>query len=477
MAPEPFANPDWPKDIVDVQLGSQIYPHLFLGSVNAVCVDPDPLGAAEFLRARRVTHILTVAAEPTTMPDVPAIEKALGRPIGWMHLPKAADNPTYAIIEDFELANEYIEGVLRPYYAAVAQKYLDSKKNASNRAPVPATKGNEDPAPAKDGGVVDIPLVPGQAPSPAPEEKKRRGSFSKAIGAITGTVGHVAGAVGSAAGSAVRGIDHAVGGLARKLVHHAPDSVDKILPAEVQPSEEVAAAIARGMSGIQASRPKSPQRSNSPITLVADHALEDLLEPIDPEEHALAADADGAPEISGEDTAAQHAQWEKDSAEYFRRPYKVADLPDPLGKDGENYPVLFIHCQMGISRSATIATQHLMKLGAAAPYLIRLLTGQKRKFDYHGALEYIHARRPVAMPNSGFRLQLQIWERMGSQKVRKDTDAWRFYETNRKYLLHRIEVAKEALAMEEAARKERETTATEEDKGASQVAPTAALNR
>lgn len=56
---------------------------------------------------------------------------------------------------------------------------------------------------------------------------------------------------------------------------------------------------------------------------------------------------------------------------------------------------VFVHCQMGISRSTTLVAAYLMK---------------KRGMGAKQAIAYIEARRPIVNPNSGFRRQLTQWE-------------------------------------------------------------------
>jgi dual specificity phosphatase 12 len=56
---------------------------------------------------------------------------------------------------------------------------------------------------------------------------------------------------------------------------------------------------------------------------------------------------------------------------------------------------VLLHCQMGISRSATMTIAYLMK---------------SRGWSYKKALAYVEGKRPRINPNPGFHRQLQVWE-------------------------------------------------------------------
>lgn len=57
--------------------------------------------------------------------------------------------------------------------------------------------------------------------------------------------------------------------------------------------------------------------------------------------------------------------------------------------------VVIVHCRAGISRSATLVLAYLMRY---------------ENWDLIQAYDYLHARRPIIWPNSGFWAQLRPWE-------------------------------------------------------------------
>jgi len=101
----------------DIVLASQVYPHLYLGSVNAICMNDR---AVDFLRRHNITAILTVADEGWTTPNMDYLEDKLGRPISHYIVP-AWDTEGYDLVQWFEKANAFIEGSLTPYYQAVLE--------------------------------------------------------------------------------------------------------------------------------------------------------------------------------------------------------------------------------------------------------------------------------------------------------------------------------------------------------------------
>lgn len=59
---------------------------------------------------------------------------------------------------------------------------------------------------------------------------------------------------------------------------------------------------------------------------------------------------------------------------------------------------VLVHCAAGVSRSAAVVIGYLMRT-------------QKRSYDE--AFRHVHAIRPWVMPNSGFQMQLEEYERIG----------------------------------------------------------------
>jgi len=72
---------------------------------------------------------------------------------------------------------------------------------------------------------------------------------------------------------------------------------------------------------------------------------------------------------------------------------------------------VLVHCAAGISRSATMATAHLM-------------AADKVTFDR--ALEKVSKARPLVCPNSSFRLQLMLWHGM-NHSLKGESDAHKQY--------------------------------------------------
>ncbi|KAI9014258.1 hypothetical protein DFJ74DRAFT_732972 [Hyaloraphidium curvatum] len=467
--PVPYANPQWPADISDIQLGSMLFPHLFLGCVNAVCADPDPFGGVEFLRARRVTHILTVAAEPETMPDVAALEKALGRPLGWISVPEAWDSPECLLIEGFERANSFIDAALRPYFQALAEHFVAAKWPA--KAPRTSSRIVGMLAAAPKAAFSAIAGVPGAIASVPGAIAQVPGAVTGALGAVPGAIASVPGAIASVPG-AIAQVPGAVGGVlshgaglvaneARaiafvpgaaldniqrgfKVITRVPDSADKILPPPVEITDpDVLAAVDRGMPSARPELQRAPDTWGGQLAGAGVEALrkaaEDILHEPDHEDDEASLDA-RKPDLAPSDTTAtisEYAEWQNDVEEFLKKPYKVADMPDSLGAEGENYPVVLIHCQMGISRSATVATAYLMWLSKRAPLLARLLTGVKGTADFQEALGYIHRRRPVAHPNAGFRYQLKVWGAMGCE-IDKESPAWKYFYARQRIIAEEL---------------------------------------
>lgn len=362
--PIPFQHPKWPHDVVDIQVGSQVYPHLFLGTVNAICSDPDEFKAVEFLKSKNITHILTVAGEIEDVPDIPKLEAALGRPIGWFHVQDASDVPGYLLIEHFQECCEFIEGALAPYYHALSDAAAAKQAQSDQIA----------------------------APKP-----HKASWFSQVGGAFQG-----------------------VGDKIRKEFN-SPS-----LPSSTSSSSNklVRRGIERGMlnfgpEGLKSFTPTTipPVRSPSPAPITS---------PTEERAPSPPPSPDADPDVPARDHEADFANRTNRVDEFYQHPYKIPDLADPLGTEtGRNYPSVLIHCQMGISRSATIATAHLMRLAALFPSLLPLLPCPiPPRATFKQALAFLQSRRPVANPNVGFRKQLEAWEQMGSKEIKRGSRAW-----------------------------------------------------
>jgi len=72
---------------------------------------------------------------------------------------------------------------------------------------------------------------------------------------------------------------------------------------------------------------------------------------------------------------------------------KIMEFMECIENKNENR--LFVHCEMGISRSSTICIAYLMK---------------KRKMTLYDAYFYVLDKRSIIRPNSGFLLQLEKYE-------------------------------------------------------------------
>lgn len=59
---------------------------------------------------------------------------------------------------------------------------------------------------------------------------------------------------------------------------------------------------------------------------------------------------------------------------------------------------IVVHCESGISRSATVIIAYLMR---------------KLTLDYENALEFLRQKHPTASPNKNFESQLRLYEKMG----------------------------------------------------------------
>jgi len=85
-----------------------------------------------------------------------------------------------------------------------------------------------------------------------------------------------------------------------------------------------------------------------------------------------------------------------------------AYIADALTKGG-----VLVHCQQGVSRSATVVAAYLMTT---------------QSISATEAIQFIKARRPIANPNVGFREQLELYGAagcdMGSEEGQKAHQAW-----------------------------------------------------
>ncbi|EAR96381.1 dual specificity phosphatase domain protein (macronuclear) [Tetrahymena thermophila SB210] len=78
---------------------------------------------------------------------------------------------------------------------------------------------------------------------------------------------------------------------------------------------------------------------------------------------------------------------EKDLSKFF-------DEANKFISDNLLHTNVFVHCQMGISRSSTIVIAYLMK---------------QRKQNFQTTLEYVRSKRDCVDPNAGFQEQLKKW--------------------------------------------------------------------
>ncbi|KAL3831706.1 hypothetical protein ACJMK2_023425 [Sinanodonta woodiana] len=71
-------------------------------------------------------------------------------------------------------------------------------------------------------------------------------------------------------------------------------------------------------------------------------------------------------------------------------------LPGLILEQGRNGGCVLVHCNAGVSRSATIVIAYLM---------------QFREMKYQEAFNYLKEKRPAICPNEGFRTQLLQFEK------------------------------------------------------------------
>jgi hypothetical protein len=63
---------------------------------------------------------------------------------------------------------------------------------------------------------------------------------------------------------------------------------------------------------------------------------------------------------------------------------------------------IYVHCQMGISRSPTIIIAYIMRYGTHIE--------QQKKYSFYEALDYVSEKRPNICPNLGFNIALREYE-------------------------------------------------------------------
>ena|SRR5581483_2298797 len=81
---------------------------------------------------------------------------------------------------------------------------------------------------------------------------------------------------------------------------------------------------------------------------------------------------------------------------HFENPFKFFDLIyDDIETALNNNKKVYIHCQMGISRSPTIVIAYLMK---------------KHKWTRDKSLNYVKSKRPIIAPNTSFMKYLAAFE-------------------------------------------------------------------
>ena len=82
---------------------------------------------------------------------------------------------------------------------------------------------------------------------------------------------------------------------------------------------------------------------------------------------------------------------------YFESSYKFIEDALSANKDGVVKNKVLVHCQVGMSRSATIVISYLMK--------------KYPDLTWNKALRFVKAKRPIVNPNDGFLRQLKAYER------------------------------------------------------------------
>jgi len=113
---------------------------------------------------------------------------------------------------------------------------------------------------------------------------------------------------------------------------------------------------------------------------------------------------------------------EEDLLQYFTDCAKFIEEGRKTGK-------VFVHCQAGISRSATIVIAYLM---------------QKDQIPYEKARKIVQQKREIIYPNSGFVAQLRLFDKL---KFRVDTEQEEYKQWKLKLVQEKQERAQKIAQM------------------------------
>ena len=67
--------------------------------------------------------------------------------------------------------------------------------------------------------------------------------------------------------------------------------------------------------------------------------------------------------------------------------YEIDNIVDTYNRVAYNHNVIFVHCAMGVSRSASCVIMYIMK---------------KFRIGFEDALEFVRTKRSIVEPNEGF---------------------------------------------------------------------------